>query len=381
MNMSKADRPSFSDRSEFIQSLRFVAATLVLLTHSTFYYHQRINKDWSVWWGGVIGVEIFFIISGVVIVMCSATLPFNTTGAKEFMIRRLLRIVPLYWLVLLIKVAVTLVLPSIVYNNSFDAVHAIKSFLFIPTFNAAGGIRPIHGVGWTLQHEMFFYLLFGAMMLLGKRPARWVSAVIIGLVCVGVGVTPQSAPMLVITNPINLYFIVGMMIGSIIVHGGAYHPSSRYVLLAGLILAALLKWLLPEFMKALPLVPVALVFGALMLLLTTWRLPRPLHFAVVLGNSSYTLYLFHPLVAPPVLLTVHRIAAPLGPFVEITLTVTITITLAHGIYKWVELPLNRGIKSLFQHRSSIGKASGFFPRYSCLSYPSLDEDEWNKLLK
>ena len=350
MNANKANCLNLNDRSEFIQSLRFVAATLVLLTHSTFYYHERVSKDWPVWPSGAIGVEIFFVISGIVMVICSAALPSNAAGAKEFMVRRLLRIMPLYWLVLLIKVAITLVLPSVVYHNSYDAVHIIKSFLFIPTFNAEGEIRPIHGVGWTLQHEMFFYLLFGAMMLLGRRAARWVSAVIIGLVCVRIGVNPQSAPMLVATNPINLYFIVGMMIGSVIVYGDTYHPRSRQALFAGLILAALLKWLLPEPMEVLPLAPVVLVLGALMLLFTAWRPPRPLRFAVVLGNSSYTLYLFHPLVAPPVLLAVHRVAAPLGALAEIGLTVVITVTLAHGIYKWVELPLNRWTKNLFRSR-------------------------------
>jgi peptidoglycan/LPS O-acetylase OafA/YrhL len=336
-------------RSEFIQAMRFVAATLVLVTHSTFYYHERVNHDFSLWPSGAIGVEIFFVISGIVMVLCTATLPFNSTGAKIFFTRRLLRIVPLYWLVLILKVSITLILPSVVRHNHFDLLHTIKSFLFIPVFNAEGDIRPIHGVGWTLQHEMFFYIVFASVMLLGARPARWASIVIFGFIVLGYTVPFQSAFMQVVTNPINLYFIVGMIIGSTFIHGGMQHQAS-HILLAGLLFLALLKLVFLKSMEIIPLAPVVLISGALMLLLAVRRIPSPLRFTIALGDSSYALYLFHPLIAPPVLLIVHRIGAPLGALAEISLTVLITVALAHGIHKRLELPLNQLIKRMFRRR-------------------------------
>jgi peptidoglycan/LPS O-acetylase OafA/YrhL len=337
----------YSERSESLQAFRFVAAALVLVTHVTLYYHERINSAVLMWKGGI-GVLFFFVISGIVMVMSSVTLTLDATGAREFMARRLLRIVPLYWLITLFKVAVVVALPSVIQHNHFDLVRIIKSFLFIPAYNADGHIEPIHGVGWTLQHEMFFYALFAVMMLFGRSPARWASATILGLVALGAVVTQESAIMRVFTHPINLYFVVGMAIGSVIVHGGVRRTDAK-VLFAGLLLAAILKWLLPDAVTAiLPLAPLVLVLGALMLLLVSWRLPRPLRVMIALGDSSYALYLFHPLIAPLLVIMVHQVAAPLGVLAEVGLTVIVTIVLAHGVHKGIELPLGRLVKRIFR---------------------------------
>lgn len=337
-------------RSEFIQAMRFVAATLVLVTHTTFYYHERIRKDFSLWPSGAIGVEVFFVISGIVMILCARTLPSNSIGARIFFTRRLLRIVPLYWSVLLLKISIALILPSLVHHNHFDFFHAVKSFFFIPTFNAEGDIRPIHGVGWTLQHEMFFYIIFSAAMLFGVHITRWVSAIILGFVAIGYVFSPQSALIKVVTNPINLYFVIGMIIGSNILQNTTRHRIS-WNLPIGLILIALLKWGFPEQMKILPFAPFVLISGAFMLLFAARRLPNSMRITCALGDSSYALYLFHPLAAPAVLLGVHKIASSFSALTEIFITVVLTIILAHFIHKLFELPLNHLIKQFFNFLS------------------------------
>jgi peptidoglycan/LPS O-acetylase OafA/YrhL len=167
----------------------------------------------AVWHFGEIGVPLFFVISGLVMILSSTALPLEPSGAKVFMRRRLLRVVPLYWLATSIKVAFALLVPAVVLHNHFDLVFAIKSYLFVPSFNLEGEVRPIHGVGWTLLHEMFLYLAFAAAMALRVRPLWWVSALITVLCIAGALWPPQSAGLTVVMHPVNLCFVVGMWVG------------------------------------------------------------------------------------------------------------------------------------------------------------------------
>lgn len=61
-----------------IQVLRFLAAFLVLLTHSTFFVSSRIvDSDFPIWKEGAQGVQIFFVISGFVMMITSRSLVGN----------------------------------------------------------------------------------------------------------------------------------------------------------------------------------------------------------------------------------------------------------------------------------------------------------------
>lgn len=167
------------DRSDYVQVARFVAALMVVLTHTTFYAQERAGSTLGVWHFGENGVPIFFVISGLVMVLSTAKMPLDLGGARTFLLRRFVRIVPLYWLATAAKVLIALAVPTVVNHNHFQLDHAIKSFLFIPYFNDSGELRPMHGVGWTLLHEVYFYLLFAASLAAGRKPVMWVSVVIL----------------------------------------------------------------------------------------------------------------------------------------------------------------------------------------------------------
>jgi exopolysaccharide production protein ExoZ len=334
-------------RNEFIQVLRFAAAALVLMTHLTFYYHARIHADVAIWHFGEIGVNIFFVISGVVMVVASRSLSLDASGAQQFMRRRLLRILPLYWLITLIKIAAALALPAAV-NNQFDWVFALKSLFFIPTYNIEGRVQPIHGVGWTLLHEMFFYMVFSTMLLLRARPVPMASLLILLLCALGWFFEPKAAALVVATGGVNICFVIGMWIGSVMTHAPI---KSRWTLVAvtALLIAATARaiWPSAHVVSPIPMDSVLLILGALMMVLAAWRLPPMMQWLVALGESSYALYLFHPIMAPPTLLVIHQIAAPLGAAVEMGMAALITIVVAHGIHRWVEQPLNRWAKRFF----------------------------------
>ncbi len=97
---------------------------------------------------------------------------FGRPGAwKQFLIRRFIRIAPLYWIITSIFVIITLLIPS---QHKIDGdlfSYIIKSYLFIPALRSADDLRPILGQGWSLNYEMFFYIMFAVSMVFSKRLA------------------------------------------------------------------------------------------------------------------------------------------------------------------------------------------------------------------
>lgn len=327
------------ERSEFVQVSRFVAAFLVVITHTTFYASERIGSGLGVWHFGEIGVPIFFAISGLVMVLSTTRLPVDAKGAQTFLLRRFVRIVPLYWLATAFKVAVALAAPAVVNHNHFEAANAVKSFLFIPYFNAAGELRPMHGVGWTLLHEVFFYLLFAGALSARLRPVIWVPGAIVALWVVGLLIEDKSAFVTVATSAVNLNFVAGMLAGALL--SSAAPKTAAAAAMAGC--AVLVGWLVGET----PGVVVA--FCAAVLLLGALQMGRAAKPFVALGDSSYSLYLFHPFIAPAlVVLLGRKLGQP--PSVAVVVTCLATVIACHVIHLLIERPVVRRVRGALAAR-------------------------------
>jgi exopolysaccharide production protein ExoZ len=324
--------------------MRFVAAALVLYSHHTFYYAERVDSYFSRSLLGPPGVVLFFIISGLVMVMSTQRVPRNSAGARSFVTRRLVRVAPMYWVATTLKVGIALVLPHLVVHNTFDLWRSIASYLFIPTFNNDGNVQPVLGVGWTLIHEMYFYLLFAVALWLGRWPAVWVSLFIAGMAALGLVWPPTSAPMQIATNPINLNFVIGMLAGETLL---ASKHSARWRLLpiALLLSLAAFGWLKPGGLMPYVIQPVALVLAAAMLSAYSWQLPDVMQVFVRLGESSYALYLFHTFYSTAILLLLHRLMPQWSPWGNIWLSVAVAIPVGHAIYSWLEKPITERLNA------------------------------------
>src|ERR1700733_14307006 len=128
-----------------LQILRITAACMVLLTHSTFYASERLDKHFRVWGNGATGVDIFFVLSGFVMIYSSTKLMNDRNGWKIFAERRIVRIVPIYWITTTIKVIALLLTTGYVLHAKFSAVKTLESFLFLPARNSEGYIGPVLG--------------------------------------------------------------------------------------------------------------------------------------------------------------------------------------------------------------------------------------------
>ncbi len=133
-----------------IQSLRGIAALFVVISHLSF-----IGI-------GAFGVDIFFCISGFIMMYVTSK---NT---EHFLIKRLIRIVPLYYMITIFTYILLLVFPRMFMTTTAEFSYVIKSFFFIP-YEIGDVIQPIVRVGWTINYEMFFYILFFISMKISKK--------------------------------------------------------------------------------------------------------------------------------------------------------------------------------------------------------------------
>jgi exopolysaccharide production protein ExoZ len=283
---------------KFIQYLRGLAAMLVVWHHA-----QGQIGSWRFIGAstfGSYGVDLFFVISGFIMLVTTWDKPI---GPAEFIRHRIRRVVPLYWLTTLLMVALALIAPALFKTLKFDAASLAKSLFFIPYYSLSFPdlIRPLLVPGWSLNYEMFFYAIFAATLLLRREmrlPA--VLAVLIALVALGLAIHPQSAPAFVYTDPIILEFAAGMILGRLWV-----------------------MWPHPHANKGLAL-PLAL------------------------GNASYSIYLSHLFTLGALRLAWMRLIHVEGLMPSIAFMATALI--ASALVGWlcfvaVERPLTRWFKS------------------------------------
>jgi len=297
-----------------IQALRAYAASGVLLYHTAYPLLPGNHTDFQ-------GVSIFFVVSGFI--MTHITLKDDRESRPfSFLLHRVVRIVPLYWLCTLYLGTLNLYsglrlmenpelaamtagltsLDRIVAADAFwsQTIQLMKSLLFIPYINHQGNPHPLLAVGWTLNMEMHFYLCYALMLNFKKTLAPGLTFIfLIGFIAFaqsGVG----SSPLFTLhASGYPVYFCLGILV---------------YYLWKWLDRKDLFKWkrsaitvaffggalyllanLFPEHSGAFIQVgPVILVMSALVLHSCQWRVKSP--FLMLLGASSYALYLTHTLV-------------------------------------------------------------------------------------
>lgn len=295
--------PNPTDKILNIQALRGIAVLLVIALHLTS-NEEKFGHGCTVLPGflaiGSSGVDVFFVISGFVMVTISRG-SFQKKGAiRKFIYHRLTRIYPLYWFYSLLMLAVFWVQRETGHNTR--VVDITASFLLLPQHQL-----PLLVVGWTLVHEIYFYLIFSLLLAFHQRwllPLMliWGAASIIGWQML----SPIESPFIrLITNPLTLEFIAGGLIAWFHCTGKQTSSSGRLLLIL-----AIAWWLsgygisvkyglTPESSGWLRVLvfgcPAALAVYAFVALEKSsgWRLPIWL---VLIGDASFSVYLSHLLV-------------------------------------------------------------------------------------
>ncbi|MFC5931960.1 acyltransferase [Cryobacterium melibiosiphilum] len=155
---------------------------------------------------GMSGVDLFFVISGFVMVLTTRGRHEKPREVGKFLWNRFFRIYPTYWAYALALVPVLIVMPSFINSSQGGGVDIFSSFLLLPTETF-----PILLVAWTLTLEVWFYIVFGLVLFL---PERWLVPVLgvwfALLVLVNWGGPISANPYLELpTNAMAIEFIFG----------------------------------------------------------------------------------------------------------------------------------------------------------------------------
>lgn len=193
-----------------IQVLRAIAANMVVLAHIWGVEQKYHPNDGALpsyfMWSGWHGVYLFFVISGFVIIQAA-----SREDWRKFITARVTRIYPTYWFYTSVFLAGLIVAPHLFAQR--PNVSVVASFVLWPTAE-----RPLLSVGWTLIHEMYFYVVVAAMLAGGLRPLHTLLAwavVIIAAQLFPYGATPLTA---VVFSPLTLLFIFGAGLGLMVEH-------------------------------------------------------------------------------------------------------------------------------------------------------------------
>ena len=131
------------NKYETIQVLRFICALMVMILHACFYTIERLDSNCFHYYQGFIGVKLFFAISGFVMIISSENLIENPNGWRIFGLKRIIRIVPIYWIMTTYKLIILLFASSLVFHARLDwlFIRLAASVMRWP-FGETGGTGP-----------------------------------------------------------------------------------------------------------------------------------------------------------------------------------------------------------------------------------------------
>lgn len=278
-----------------IQLLRGVAALAVVIHHTLEISNGaagRFSPDW-ITTSGASGVDLFFVISGFIMLYVSFAQPVAlSTG--DFLLKRIKRIYPFYWICCLLMLLMHFA--GFMKHNPLTKYDILASFLLLPS------AQKLINVSWTLVYEIYFYLIFAVSLRFGSRGLSVIipTSVIIG----GYLLLPFLSGSMAASffgNPVPIEFCMGLCLAWLFLRfmdTGKCWPRG---FLIGFLAFGLLA-LAPVFIShpntnGLPYRVVAWGVPAVFVVAASLTLGQPRNvfarFMVLLGDASYALYLTH----------------------------------------------------------------------------------------
>jgi len=338
---------------DLIQLLRGVAALLVCFFHMKGILPEN-HLGQKLFGNGSVGVPLFFMISGFIMVHTTRNMASGWSSIRWFLHKRLARILPLYLICTVISISIL--------DQWFLYIHEhperlVRALLFIPSFHILLG--PSYGfpplaVGWSLNYEMYFYLLLAVSLLIPRRRWFWICSFLAAFVWLipflKFGYISQTMThaypfswkyLNLMCNPVLLFFLSGIVSGLI------YHrinPGLPIWLANGFMVVASLVFILTYARIWLPLPGIGSYLLSSWLLLFSvlvrhriqaMHLPGLLVFP---GDVSYSLYLIHPLVITGVPRILDSLKLPIqtSGWLYFFTILLLTLILSYHSYQLIE---------------------------------------------
>lgn len=301
----QAKGPSHTAVLDGIQYLRAAGCMIVVLFHSQFYFGE--GRWVSVSAGGLSTLS-FFVISAFV--LAHSTRHFRQAGdwpgIGDFMVKRLLKLVPLYWLAIVLA-TLGYLLRKVDMNTSLQEFYwllhpglteYLKDFLFIPHRSYGGEIYPLVIPAWTLNYEMLYYGVFSLALLTG----RFRIALALGLLCCLGTLSFLARETTFLAEAYRWQVFFEFALGLVLYQLWTRFPPSAHARRTALVCFG--AGLLSTFLGTWGHSRLGVAAGAAFLLWGGAHLPTGQHWllrqAKHIGDASYSIYLFHTVVAFPI---------------------------------------------------------------------------------
>jgi peptidoglycan/LPS O-acetylase OafA/YrhL len=325
--------------------LRVIAALGVVYFHTT--STAGLKLDWDI---GSRGVDVFFVISGFIIAYI------GSSNAEQFFRRRLIRVAPFYWAATLCVFAMVVVSPASFRSATSDVKHLIASLVFVPHTNPV--TQEMHTtleLGWSLNFEMFFYVIFALALRVSKK---WSPLISVGWIVAFVlaihGFAARNEVMNFYARPIVLEFCYGIGVFYLFAWCSAREdriaaiPGFKWLLIAIFVGNLIALGVLEErYRDAVPRylvagIPSFFIVASALVLERVFHVTTKNRLIYLLGESSYIIYLVHPYIVFTVLRVGLKHADHWSSPVLAALIIgllALTSAIAIAIHVWFEKPV------------------------------------------
>ena len=344
-----------------IDLLRFLAALYVVFYHYSFRGYSKDNlstlqfaplEEFSKY--GYLGVDLFFIISGFVILMSALN-----SDITKFMISRFSRLYPAYWVCLLLTTSVLL------FWGAPGLKPSISEILFnLTMFHGFFGISHVDGVYWSLIIELKFYIIIGIVLLF--KAIKHIKH--FALLLLGIAVLQLFFPFKDVSFPIRLlyfmtfpqwssYFIAGMFFFLIYKEGFKWKYLLAIMVCYVISLAYAFEkvdYLNRAYTHEFSYMTVALFissFYLLFYLISSEKLSiLNKKYFLTLGALTYPLYLIHQNIGYTI---INNLTPYLNKWILLSLLILFMLVLSYFIHKTIEKPLGAYFRSKLKENKII----------------------------
>ena len=317
---------------ENIQALRAFAAINVALFHiigTAASYSQSSNYLSALEGWGANGVDIFFVISGFIMLHTQME---RRRSVIDFLKLRLIRIMPIYWLLTAFVIMLYLLLPNLFRELVLTPTWSLSSLFFISQL--VTDKSPVIAVGWTLEFEMLFYVIFGFALLINS----WKRFII----CVGLTLFTTAFLF-------NQFFLLEFLFGLIAAYTFRQKPFSPRT--------GIQVFFFGIFLLSLSLIPAirslgldrSIISGFPSLLIVlgaacSFQIKRSLW--SYLGSASYSIYLIHALVISAFYKFSSKILSEFNGDLLAIMCLICCLTLGSLLYSFIEKPITMNLRRL-----------------------------------
>jgi len=354
---------------ENIQVLRFVAAFMVLLSHAR---HEAaasagdLVPAFAAPFNLVTGVDIFFVISGFVMFYLGHDRFGRAGEPARFLLRRAIRLVPTYWLFTALMLGASFVFHDQLAKPDIGLAHLLASLVFIPWPDQAGALYPPLMLGWTLNYEALFYVLFAGALALPRRAGLGALAAVLVFAAAAHVVVPAQMQILRFwSDPIVLEFLMGIALAALYLAGvrlgvaaGLAVTFAGFALLSFFYMAG---WQPPAWRFVWAGLPALIICGGLALSERCTRRAKAYDFVVLCGSASYALYLSHLFTVKLIGVIWRKLALGL-PWAMLAVTSVTAVLVSLLVYAVIEKPLIAWLNRSLAPRRAPEAAAAALPR-------------------